>query len=177
VCSGLCFRWWGENGGVVADDLPTIGRELCYEQEVAIGVATASSGAVQMELSGDGGEVVVEGLDFELGEGESSHFFARRVGGFIVGEHLRIAVLDGGADEEDVGRVFVAGGEGVEIAVVPVIGRFVEDGEDSLFAVGGIRLSECRSEGGRENGEAECGADGFHGHKVSSSRIIEHARE
>ena len=97
-------------------------------------------------MAGGGGEVGVEGLDFELGEGEGAALFGGGVGGFVGGQHLGVASAGFLADEEDVGGVFVAGGEGVEVATVPVGGGVVEGGED---VGGGVGL------GGGGEGEAE----------------------
>ena len=148
----LGIEFW-EGRGVVADDLPAGGSVFKDEEEVAVGVAAAGGGAFEVEAAGGGGEVVVERLDFELGEGEGAHFLLGGVGGFVVGEHLGVAAGDAGADEEDVGGVFVAGGEGVEVAAVPVGGGVVEDGEDGFGGVGGLG-GRCKREG-EDKGEDE----------------------
>ena len=54
--------------GGVANDLPAGGGVFDDEEEVAVGVAAAGCGPFEVEVSGDGGEVGVEGLDGELRE-------------------------------------------------------------------------------------------------------------
>ncbi len=153
VPQGATSMLAGEGGGVVANDLPAGGCALDDEEEVAVGVATAGCGALEMEVSGDGGEVGVERLHGELREAERAHGGAGGVSRLVASEHLRVAVLDGAAHEEDVGGVLVAGGEGVDVAAVPVVGGFVEDGDDGLGfgGGGGLRRGEraCRGEATR----------------------------
>jgi len=111
-------------------------------------------------VAGDGGEVGVERLGFELRERERAHLFASGIVGVIGGEHLRVAVANLVADEEDVGGVFVAGGEGVEVAVIPIDGGLVEDGDD------GFGLCGLGGEGAGEGDECEESEDTLHGWRL-----------
>ena len=152
---GLFGCWRREGAGVVADDLPA-GRSLFDdEEEVAVGVASTGGSAVEVETAGDGSEAGVERLDLELREGELAHGFGVGVGGLVVGEHLRVAVLDGAAHEEDVGGVFVASGEGVEVAAIPVVGGLVEDVEDGAGFGCGSGLGDCGEWCAKEQGEGQ----------------------
>ncbi len=97
------------------------------EREDAVGVAASGGGALEVEVAGGGGEVVIEENGLEVGEGELAHGVGGGVAVVVAVEHGGVAAVDGAADEEDVGRVLVAVGEAVEIAAVPVGGLAVHE--------------------------------------------------
>lgn len=143
-------------GGVVENDLPTGGRFLQHKRVEAIGVAAAGGSAFEMEVADHGGKARVERMNFDIRESEYAH---RGFVGIILAvtrDHAVIAATDGRADEENVGGVLVARGEGVEVAAVPVGGLPGEHGADAGL-VGGGGLLGCgrQREKKREEGESE----------------------
>src|SRR5260370_13996769 len=60
-------------GGMVDDDLPAFVGFFEDEGEDAVGVAAFFLVAVEVVFADDYDEVVVEGVDLELGEGEGAH--------------------------------------------------------------------------------------------------------
>jgi len=121
---------WRERGAVVADDLPAGGCVFDHEEEIAVRVASTSGGALEVEVTGHSGKIGVEWLGFELGEAEDAHFFRRIVTGFVGGKHLVVAAADFSAYEENIRRIFVAFGEGVDIVAVPIVDGFLHHGAD-----------------------------------------------
>src|SRR3954471_20908166 len=106
--------------GVVEDDLPAAAGFLEDEREDSGGVSASGCAARKAVVAGDGGEVCVERVHFEISEGELAHLLFACEGVLIAGENVCVSVLDGFADEDGRGGIVVAAHEGDHIAAVPV---------------------------------------------------------
>ena len=104
---------------MVDDDLPTVGGFFEDEGEDASGVSTIFFASVEVVFADADGEIFIERVNFEVGEGERTHGGARRVVALVLVNHAGVAAGDLMCDEESVGGVFVAAGEGCEVAFVP----------------------------------------------------------
>ena len=160
--------------GVIEDDLPAGCGLFEDEGEDALRVSAIFVTAVEVESADAEGEVVAERVHREIGEGEGSHAFLGGVVVVVGGEHAVVATLDLGVDEEGVGRVFVALGEGVEVALVPGGLLAEEDLDDVELELRGGREVGCLgvedgSEGKKqeEDESSRAGWDGQGGHGTS----------
>src|SRR5882724_5112572 len=96
------LRW---NGGVVANDLPSIRRPFKYKQKVAVRVAPSGRRPLQMKMSGHRRETFVEWLYLKPGKVQRAHLLLRRVVLAIRVQHLSIATRNLRTNEENIGRV------------------------------------------------------------------------
>jgi hypothetical protein len=126
-------------GGVVDDDLPAFVSFFEDKGEEAFGVAAVFFAAFELIFADADGETVIEGVDFEIGEGEGSH---SGFGGVVVAvllDEAGVAAGDLAGEEDGVGGVFVALGEAFDVAAVPggLLGE--EDFDDAeLLRCGGV---------------------------------------
>jgi hypothetical protein len=119
--------------GVIEDDLPASAGLLEDEREDAGSIPATDCAACQVEATGDGGEVRVEPMYFELTEGELAHLFFAREGFLITGEDVCVSMLNGFADEGGGRGILVAVHEGDDIAAVPGIDLRVKHTADCSF--------------------------------------------
>src|SRR6266853_1017147 len=123
------LRW---DRGVVANDLPAIRRLLKDKQKMAVRVAPSGRRALQMKMSGYRREVFVEWLHLELGKVQRAHLLFRRVVLAIRVHHLSVATRNLRTNEENIGRVLVAGGKRVHVPAVPIGNLLVQHGTNGL---------------------------------------------
>lgn len=139
--------------GVVDDDAPAFGSFFHDEGEDAIGVAAGFFGAFEVVFAEGDGEVLVERMDFEVGEGEGAHGGAVGVIAVVAVKEAGEAAVDLAREEEGVGRVFVGLGEGVEITGVPGALLGEEDLDAAEFdGAGGVERLRLGG-GGRRRGQ------------------------
>jgi len=153
-------RYVSELGGVIYDDLPAIVGVFEDEGEESFSVSAVFFAAFEMIFADDHGEVFIERVDFEVSVGEGTHGGLARVVVLVLVDEAGEATEDLMGDEEGVGRVFVAAGEGVEVAVIPGVLLREEDLDDVEFlascGVERVWILRCEEGGGKE-GEAEGG--------------------
>src|SRR5579864_584538 len=94
---------------MIQNYLPALRGFVEQESEDAGGFPASFGGAVEKKSAEHRRVIRSEQLDFEIGESQRAHFFARRITLEITGQHLRVALGDGGADE--------SGGIGFVVAV------------------------------------------------------------
>ena len=129
---------------MIDDDFPAVVCVLEDEGEEAFGVAALFFAAFEAVFSGDDGEVLVERMDFEVGEAESSHGGFVGVVVLVLVEQAGEAAEDLVGDEEGVGRVFEAVDVAGEVAFVPGVLLGEEDLDDvELLARGGVERVGC----------------------------------
>jgi len=132
---------------MVKSDFPLAVLPTEDEAEVAADWPSARGVAVEMPIGRDHGDVFVQDVDGEIGEGEMAHGVGGWIFFLIAGEELGAALEDGFADED---AVFGVGGdEGGDVAFVPGIDLGGEDGFDVGLGVGGMKGE------GQEKGEEE----------------------
>jgi hypothetical protein len=107
-----------------------------------------------VEATGDGGEVRVEPMYFELTEGELAHLFFAREGFLITGEDVCVSMLNGFADEGGGRGILVAVHEGDDIAAVPGIDLRVKHTADCSFILR-CSVSDAAEEKGEEERERD----------------------
>jgi hypothetical protein len=149
--------------GVVNDDLPAVVGVFEDQREEAFGVAAVFFAAFKMVFADDDGEVFVKRMDLEVGVGEGAHGGFGGIVVFVLVEQAGETARDLAGDEDCVGGVLEASGEGREVALVPRILLGDEDLDDvELLAAGGVervwllrgKEGWCK-EGESESGEAE----------------------
>ncbi len=150
---------------MVDDDLPALVGLFEDEAEEAVGWAAIFLAAFEVVFADADGESLVEGVDFELGEGERAHGGLAGIVVLVLFEQAGEAAVDAAADEERIGRILVDLGEGLDVAAVP--GRLLleEDLDDvELLPAGGVELlfllrcGSCAENGGRKEDQAESGS-------------------
>ena len=146
---------------MIEDDLPALVGFFEDQGEEAFCVAPFFFAAVELVFSDADGEFLVEGVDFDVGEGECSHGGFVGIVAAVLIEEASEAVVDLGGDEEGVGRVFVGFGEGVEVSIVPGVFLGDEDLDDvELLPGGGVEGIDgawiLRVEGNGAEGEVSC---------------------
>jgi len=137
-------------GGVIDDDFPAVVCVFDDEREEAIGRAAFSFTPFKAISSGDDGEVFVERMDFEVGEGESAHGGSVGIVALIFFEQTGETAEDLVGDEESIGRVFKTADVTGEVAFVPGVLLGEEDLDDvellargGVEGIGGLRTEEC----------------------------------
>lgn len=122
---------------MVQGDFPLAVLAMENEAEVAADRAATRSVAVEMPVGGDHGDVFVQDVDGEIGEGEMAHGVGGGIFFLVAGEELGAALQDGLADKDAV--LGVGGDEGGDVAFVPGIDLGGEDGFDVGLGVGGVK--------------------------------------
>jgi len=148
---------------VIDDDLPAVVGVLEDEREEAFGVAAISFAPFQAVFSRDDGEVFVERMDFEVGEGEGPHGGSVGVVVLVFVEQAGEAAEDLVGDEEGVGRVFESADVAGEVAFVPGVLLGEEDLDDvELLARGGVEgvgLLRGEEDGEKQHKAESCEAE------------------
>ena len=135
---------------MVDDDLPAVVRIFEDEGEEAFNVAAVLFAALEMVFADDDGKVFVERMNLEVGVGKGAHRGFARVIVLVLIEQAGEAAEDLVGDEEGVGRVLEAAGEGGEVALVPGVLLGDEDLDDvELLAGRGVERIWLRAEKGR----------------------------
>jgi hypothetical protein len=151
---------------VVDDDLPALIGFFEDEREDTAGGAAFFFAAIEVVFTDDYGELFVEGMDFQLREGQGAHDCFGRVVVAVFVEHAIDTAEDLVGDEEGIGGVFVALNKGWEIAFVPSVFLGHEDLDDVELLLGGglelIVLREGRESEGEDKCE-DCGVAAWHG--------------
>jgi hypothetical protein len=184
IPAGIALSVATGSGGVIDDDLPAVVGVLEDEREEAICIAAIFFAPFEAIFSGDDGEVLVEGMDLQIGEGERPHGGSAGVVTLVLVEQAGVAAEDLASDEECVGRVFESADVADEIAFIPGVLLGQEDLDDiKLLARGGVeRVWLLRGEeGGEKQSDAESGetdreAKGHEGSR-GESRFVWRYRE
>ena len=145
---------------MIDDDLPAVVGVFEDEGEEAIGVSAVFLASFDAIFSGDDGEVLIERMDLEVGEGEGSHGGSVGVVVLVLVEQAGEAAEDLMGDEESIGRVFESVDVAGEVAFVPGVLLREEDLDDvELLARGGVkRVGLLRGEEyGEKQSDAESG--------------------
>jgi len=145
---------------VIDDDLPAIVCVLEDEGEEAFCIAAIFFASFEAVFSRDDGEVLVERVDLEVGEGEGAHGGSAGIVALVLVEQAGESAEDLVGDEEGVGRVFESADVSGEVAFVPGVLLGEEDLDDvQLLARGSVeRVRLLRGEeGGEEQSDAESG--------------------
>ena len=138
------------------DDLPAVGEFAEDQGEAAVRSFAGRQG--QVPGAADEGRFRAEDFNTKIREIQLPHLVARAgVGGAITIERgLPSAGLFGVGEEREVGRIPVAGHEGVEVVMVPGVLLVEEDVLDGGAGVG------ADGHDGEENEHEEYGSGDFH---------------
>ena len=150
---------------MIDDDFPAVVGVFEDEREKTFRCAAFFFASFEAISSDDDGEVFVERMDFEVGEGEGSHRGSVGIVALVFVEQAGEAAEDLVGDEESVRRIFETADVTGEVAFVPGVLLREEDFDDVEFLarggverIGGLRGQECRRKKAKtESKEADRG--------------------